>query len=285
MTRASIVDRVMQVMTTLAGLSVVAVLLWIVADMVGRGAAAVSWSFVAGGPSDSGRSDGIWPIVVSTLLVKLVALLVAVPLAVATAAYLSEFTRQGSPTSRLIARSMDVLAATPSIVFGLFGMVLFGQWLGLGYSILTGGLTLACMVLPVMMRTTQVALCSVPAGLRLGASALALSRSTALFRVFLPAAAHGVLAGIVLGGARVVAETAALIFTSGYVVRLPTSLLDSGRTLSVHIYDLAMNVPGGEPQAYASGLVLMGVVLGIHGIALGVRGRWLANGGDCHDSR
>ena len=122
---------------------------------------------------------------------------------------------------------------------------------------MSGGLTLACMVLPILIRSTQEGLRSVPEDYRRSAAALGLSRPSVLWTLLLPAAMPAIVVGILLGLGRAIAETAALIFTSGYVDRMPTSLLDSGRSLSVHIYDLAMNISGGEPKAYATALVLV----------------------------
>ena len=151
----------------------------------------------------------------------------------------------------------------PSIVFGLFGNAFFCVALGLGFSILSGGLTLACMILPLMIRATEEGLRAVPQELRLGAAALGLGPAAVFWRLLLPVALPGLAVGLVLGMGRALAETAALLFTSGYVDRMPTSLLDSGRALSIHVYDLAMNVAGGEPRAYATALILSEPVSGV----------------------
>jgi phosphate transport system permease protein len=163
-----------------------------------------------------------------------------------------------------VRRSLDVLAGVPSIVFGLFGNAFFAITLGFGYSILSGGLTLACMVLPILIRTSEQAIRAVPAEYRYAAAALGMKRATILFRVVLPVATPALAAGVVLSIGRALAETAALIFTSGYVARSPESLFDSGRSLSVHIYDLAMNVPGGGSRAYATACVLVSLLLMIN---------------------
>ena len=147
--------------------------------------------------------------------------------------------------------------------------------LGLGFSILSGGLTLACMVLPILIRSTEEGFRSAPEEYRLGAAALGLSRTSTLFHLLLPAAVPGLVVGLVLGIGRAVAETAALIFTSGYVDRMPESLWDSGRSLSIHIFDLSMNVSGGDESAYASALVLLVSLLVINGVASWLADRWL----------
>lgn len=210
-----------------------------------------------------------------TALILLVAIITAAPLGLATAVLLSEFTRHDSVFGRLVRRSLDVLAGVPSIVFGLFGNAFFCIYLGLGFSILSGGLTLACMVLPILIRTAEEGLQAAPNDYRLAAAALGMSRSAALVHLLLPAAMPALVAGLLLGIGRAGAETAALIFTSGYVDRMPDSLFDSGRALSVHIYDLSMNVAGGDANAYTSALVLIILLLIINSIAMSLANHWL----------
>ncbi len=249
---------------------IVGVLLWILADIALRGLSHVSWQFLTSEPESAGLKGGIAPLIVSTLLILLVALLVAVPLSLATALWLTEPTRGTSRFGRLVRLSLDGLAAVPSIVFGLFGNAFFCVLLGMDYSILSGGLTLACMLLPIVTRVSEEALRAVPHEYHLASAAVGLSRTTTLFRITLPAASPALAAGVVLGIGRALAETAALIFTAGYVTRMPGSLFDSGRALSVHIYDMAMNVPGGDTTAYATAAVLVGLLLVINATAVGL---------------
>jgi len=201
-------------------------------------------------------------------------LLASVPLGVAAAIYLSEYAPNNWFT-RTINLAIINLAGVPSIVFGLFGNAFFCIYLGLGFSILSGGLTLACMVLPILIRTAEEGLQAAPNDYRLAAAALGMSRSAALVHLLLPAAMPALVAGLLLGIGRAGAETAALIFTSGYVDRMPDSLFDSGRALSVHIYDLSMNVAGGDANAYTSALVLIILLLIINSIAMGLANHWL----------
>lgn len=243
-----------------AGL-IVALLGWILADIFLKGVSQLSLSYLQNDMEDAGRGGGIVTIIVSTLAILVVTLAASIPLSLATAIALTEHTRDLSTGGRLVRRSLDVLAAVPSIVFGLFGNAFFCIALGLGYSIWSGGLTLACMALPIMIRTTEQAIRAVPDEYRYASAALGVSRSTTLLRIILPAAAPGLAAGLVLGIGRALAETAALIFTSGYVTRMPESLSDSGRALSVHIYDLAMNVPGGNARSCAAAIVLVALLL------------------------
>ncbi|MCA9295227.1 MAG: phosphate ABC transporter permease PstA [Phycisphaerales bacterium] len=275
--RARYVDRtVMVIMWAIAGL-VTATFFWIVSDVVRHGFSTLSWEFLTTAPRDAGRSGGIAPIIVSTLLILAVCLVVAIPIGVSTALFLAEFTRGSSVFGTLVRRSLDVLAGVPSIVFGLFGNAFFCITLGMGYSILSGGLTLACMVLPILIRSTEEGFRAVPDSYRHGASALGLSRTTTVFQLLLPAAVPGLIVGLVLGIGRALAETAALLFTSGFVDRMPESLGDSGRAMSVHIYDLAMNVSGSNPQAYATAFVLIAILILTNGTASIVARRWIGN--------
>jgi phosphate transport system permease protein len=250
---------------------VTGVLLWLLSDVLWHGMGQVNWEFLTAPPRNAGRDGGIGPILVSTGLIVGVCLGVSIPLGVGTAVMLAEFTENESILGRLVRLSLDVLAGVPSIVFGLFGNAFFCKTLGMGFSILSGGLTLACMVLPILIRSTQEGFRAVPDDYRRCAAALGLSRTATLWELLLPAAMPGVVVGLLLGLGRAIAETAALIFTSGYVDRMPESLMDSGRSLSVHIYDLAMNVSGGEPHAYASALVLVGFL-----VLINVAISWLA---------
>jgi len=255
--------------------AVAGVFVWILADIVRHGIGAISWSFLIEAPRNAGRAGGIGPIIVSTMLILFVCMSVSVPLGVSTAILLSEYTSASSIFGRLVRRSLDVLAGVPSIVFGLFGNAVFCVYLGLGFSIVSGGLTLSCMVLPILIRATEEGFRSVPDDYRRSAAALGLSRTSTLVRLLLPAAVPGVIVGLVLGIGRALAETAALIFTSGYVDRFPSSLWDSGRSLSVHIFDLSMNVAGGDRHAYAAALVLIMMLVVINAAAAWTANRWL----------
>jgi phosphate transport system permease protein len=234
---------------------------WILGDILLRGAADLDWAYLSEAPRRAGREGGILSVLVSTAALAAVALAVAVPLGLACAAYLAEFTRRGGGPGRWIRRSLDVLAGVPSIVFGLFGLAFFGQFLGWGWSILSGGFTLACMVLPLLVRSAEEGLRAVPAEWRRGCDALGLSKAAALRRILLPAAAPGILAGLILGLGRALAETAAVMYTAGASLRMPRSLLDPGRSLAYHVYILSVEVPGGASRAYAAALVLMLVLL------------------------
>lgn len=261
-------DRIVQFLIYASVLLISAVFIWILADLVRGGFAHLSWEFLTESPRDAGRAGGIASILVSTLLILLVAVLTAVPIAWTTAILLAEFVAVDSAFGKAVRFSLHVLAGVPSIVFGLFGNAFFSVYLGLGFSILSGGLTLACMLLPILASTAEAGLRTVPNAYRMSASALGLTRTAALVHLILPAAAPVLAAGLLLGIGRALAETAALLFTSGYVDRMPDSLLDSGRALALHIFDLSMNVPGGDMPAYASALVLVSLLLCINILAM-----------------
>lgn len=238
--------------------------LWLLGDIIFGGIGHLSLGFISELPEKSGRAGGILSILVSTAIIVSIALAVAIPIGSGAAIWLNEFGRTRNRFARIIHLSLDVLAGTPSIVFGLFGNALFCKYFGLGFSMLSGGLTLACMILPIYIRTVQSGLENVPEEWRLGAAALGLSKLATLWQLSLPAAAPAITAGLILGMGRAMAETAALVFTSGYVDRMPESIMDSGRSLAVHIYDLSMNVTGGDQAAYTSALVLIIMLLIIH---------------------
>ncbi len=257
-------DRLAQLLIYLAVFIVSAVFIWILVDLIRGGITHLSWNFLIDSPRDAGRAGGIGSILISTLLILLVALVVALPLAWTTAVFLTEFVPITSKFGAMVRYSLQVLAGVPSIVFGLFGNAFFSIYLGLGFSILSGGLTLACMLLPILVSTAEAGLRAVPDTYRMSAAALGMSRTAILFHLLLPAASPALAAGLLLGVGRALAETAALLFTSGYVERMPGSLLDSGRALALHIFDLSMNVPGGDTPAYASALVLVVLLLVIN---------------------
>jgi len=256
-----------------AMLLVCAVAAWLIGDVVVRGLGGLSLSFVTESPSNAGRAGGIAPMVLSTALVMGVCVAVVAPIGLLAAVWLSEIARRGGRLSGAVRLSLDVLAGVPSVVFGLFGFAFFCVALRMGASVLAGGLTLACMVLPLFVRLSEQSLRATPASVRAAAESLALSRVASFRRATLPVAFPGLVTALLLAMVRALSETAALLFTAGYVAKTPSSLLDPGRVLSVHIYDLAMNVPGGDSNAYASALLLIVALLLVSAGALWVAQR------------
>ena len=242
----------------LAVLVPMGLMLW---SLLEQGAGVISVDFLLDDPRQAGRAGGIAALLVSTGWILAVCLLVAAPMGLGCALYLSEQVPAGTRRAQWLGGTLDMLAAVPSIVYGLFGYQFFAISLGLGFSILSGGLALALMVLPLMIRSAEQALRAVPLSYRQAGESLAISRWGWVRRILIPQAAPGIAVGIILSIGRALAETAVLLFTAGYVLRQPDSLFDSGRALSVHIYDLAMNVPGGMPRAAATGLVLVAILV------------------------
>lgn len=240
-------------LTTIAA----AMLAWPLMAVLGNGIQAISVEFLLSAPESAGRRGGIAPILVSTLAIVLVSLVTAFPMAFAVAVLLTEGCDPAGRFAALMRGSLDVLAGVPSVVFGLFGMSFFCRQLGLGYSIAAGGLTLGCMILPTLARAMASALEASGVDYRAAGAALGLSRQSVLWYVTVPVALPGICAGLVLAITRALAETAVLLFTSGYSDRMPDSILDSGRSVSVHIYELTTNVPGGQTNAYGSAVALL----------------------------
>ena len=269
-------DLLLGALSGLAALIGVVTLFWIIADLVKLGLPQLSLDFLTGEVTESGRAGGIGPILISTALILLSCLTVAVPLGVGCALWFTEMIPENSRGGKMFSASIDLLASIPSIVFGLFGMVFFCQVLGFGFSILSGGLTLSCMILPIVIRTSISAMRAIPREMRPAAVALGLTQTTTLRKILLPRALPGILVGVTISVARALSETAALIFTSGYATRWPGSLNDSGRAVSVHIYDLAMNIPNGAARASASALVLLVLILAINLAASFFSDRWFA---------
>lgn len=212
------------------------------------------------------ENGSLFPAMVNTVIMTLLSLLLAVPLGIFSAIYLVEYARRGNRLVKVVRTTAETLSGIPSIVYGLFGYLLFVISLGWGYSMLAGAFTLAIMILPVIMRTTEEALKAVPDSYREGSFGLGAGKLRTVFHVILPSAIPGILAGIVLSVGRIVGETAALIYTAGTVTDIPDSLMDSGRTLSVHMYSLWKEGMQTE-KSYATAVVLLMVVVGLNALS------------------
>ena len=253
----------------------VAVLLFIVLFILRKGLGHITAEFLTDTPRASGAKGGILPMIVGTLAVTFLGILIATPLGLGTAIYLSEYTKEGRFT-RIIRFGADCLAGVPSIIFGLFGFVFFVLLLGFGWSILAGGLTLAFMILPTIIRTSEEAIRAVPASYREVGLSLGASKWETITKVVLPSALPGILTGVILGVGRSISETAAVIFTAGSSLSqfIPTSLFDGTRTLSVHFYQLAREGISAE-KAYASASVLVLSILAINVAAYAIMNRFM----------
>jgi phosphate transport system permease protein len=250
------------------------VLVLIVAFVLDRGLPALSLEFLFAKPRDMGRSGGILPTIVGTFLLPLMAIAIALPLGAGTAIYLSEYTRETRLT-RAIRFGTDCLAGIPSILFGLFGFIFFVTTLGLGWSILSGGLTLAIMVLPTIIRTSEEAIRAVPKSWREVSFSLGATRWETVTKVVLPGALPGIVTGVMLSIGRSIGETAAVIFTAGSSLRMPSSVFDSSRTMAVHFYILAREGISTE-MAYGTAAVLVITVLLVNVLTYWLMNRFIA---------
>jgi len=257
-------DKALKYFSWLCGTIIFCFFAFLFIDILRHGFERLDFSFIFSDPLDAGRSGGIAPMLVSTLLLLSLSMAIALPISIGCAIYLSEYTKENQWFSHFIRRSLNMLASVPSIVMGMFGYAFFVIALGLGFSILSGALTLTAMVLTLLIRNIEDTLRNIPDIHRTNAAALGLSKFRTIFHILLPIAIQGIFLALILGIGRAMAETAALLYTSGYVTRMPDSIMDSGRSLSVHIFDLSMNVPGGEQSAYSSALVLIFLLLGIN---------------------
>lgn len=212
------------------------------------------------------ENQSMLPSIINTVILTVMALAVAIPLGVGGAVYLAEYARRTSRMVRIIRVTAETLSGIPSILYGLFGSMCFVTAMRLQLSLLSGALTLSLMVLPLILRTTEEALLSVPASYREGSFGLGAGKLRTVIKIVLPPAMPGILSGIVLATGRIVGETAALLFTTGTVARLPNNLLSSGRSLSLHMYLLS-----GEGlyigEAYATAVVLLVMVMAMNGLS------------------
>jgi phosphate transport system permease protein len=235
------------------------ILLFIVVFILRKGLPVLDLSFLVKNPVDMGRAGGIFSTIVGTLVLTAVAVLIAAPLGVGTAIFLTEYTWENRVT-RIIRFGADCLAGIPSIIFGLFGFILFVTKLRFGWSILSGGLTLAFMILPTIIRTSEEAIRAVPATYRQVSFSLGATRWQMVTRVVIPAALPGIVTGIILSVGRSIGETAAVIFTAGSALHIPTSVFSSSRTMAVHFYILAREGIS-MANAYGTAAVLVIAIL------------------------
>ena len=212
------------------------------------------------------ENASLMPSLINTLVMTLLSLAIAAPIGIFSAIYLVEYAKKGSRFVGLVRITAETLTGIPSIVYGLFGMLFFVSTLKWGYSLLAGAFTLVIMILPVIMRTAEEALKSVPDSYREASFGLGAGKLRTIFKIVLPSAVPGILAGVILAIGRVVGETAALIYTAGTVAQIPSNLMGSGRTLAVHMYALSSEGLHMD-QAYATAVILLVMVLLINWIS------------------
>jgi phosphate transport system permease protein len=257
---------------------IVLVVAYIIIDIVYNGLPVISWEFLTAMPRRSGAEGGILPAIVGTLCLVLGTIAAALPLGIASAIYLSEYAQQGRFT-RTVRSAIVTLAGVPSIVFGLFGLGMFVLFLQFGSSILAGSLTLACMILPTIIVSSEEALRSVPQSLREGSLALGATKWETICKNVLPYSIPGMLTGAILGIGRAAGETAPILLTVAafYLPRLPNSIFDQVMALPYHLYVLATQHPEADkvrPMQYGTALVLLVLVLGVSLAAIILRSRF-----------
>lgn len=264
MTMRKTKDFLLTALTWLGGIISVSILIFIIGFILIKGIPHLKPSLFA--LKYTSENVSLVPAAITTLMIALLALITSIPLGIGSAIYLQEYAKRGNRFVRLVQTTTETLSGIPSIVYGLFGYLFFGIFCGWRLSILSGSFTLAIMVLPLIMRSTEEALKAVPDHYREGAFALGAGKVRTIFKVVLPSAIPGIFAGIVLAIGRIVGETAALIYTAGTSTDVHTSLMSSGRTLSVHMWALSSEgLHTGE--AYATAVVLLVVVLALNALS------------------
>ncbi|MGI6269052.1 MAG: phosphate ABC transporter permease PstA [Candidatus Howiella sp.] len=249
---------VLHILVVLAAAVTAAALLFIIAYILINGIPNLKPSLFS--LTYTSENVSMLPSIINTLIMAVLSLLIAGPLGIFSAIYLVEYAGRGNKFVSVIRMTAETLSGIPSIVYGIFGMIFFVTTLHLGYSILAGALTMSIMILPLIMRTTEEALQAVPDSYREGSFGLGAGRLRTVFKIVLPSAVPGILAGVILAVGRVIGETAALIFTAGTVAEIPDNLLSSGRTLAVHMYQLSREALH-TGEAYATAVVTLLVVL------------------------
>lgn len=261
---------ILRVLVLLSALTTVSVLVFLIIYILAKGVPYLTpelfaWEY-------NSENVSLMPAMINTVIMTLLSLLIAVPLGIFAAVYLVEYVRRGNKIVEIVRITSETLTGIPSIVYGLFGFLLFDVTLGWGYSMLGGVLTLSIMILPTIMRTTEEALKSVPDSYREGSFGLGAGKLRTVFTIVLPSAVPGILAGVILGVGRIVGETAALMYTAGTVAGIPNNVMGSARTLSVHMYVLTSEGLHVN-QAYATAVVLLAIVAAINALSGFIAGK------------
>jgi phosphate transport system permease protein len=257
-----------------AALFVLAILAFIIVYILVKGLPVLNWGFLTEIPRNMGRDGGVSSTIVGTLMITLVAVVIATPFGIGTAFYLAEYTRDNAVT-KIIRFSTNSLAAIPSIVYGLFGFIFFVMYLNLGWSILSGGLTLAVMILPTIIRTSEEAIRAVPQSYRETSFSLGATKWQTISRAVFPSALSGIANGVILSVGRCVAETAAVILTAGSALRMPSSVFSPTRSMAVHFFILAREGISME-NAYGTAALLIILIFLINVVANTLVNRFVA---------
>lgn len=258
MKRRKMKEQLLYALIGIATLFTVSILVFLIGFIFYKGISQINVNFLTATYPDG----GIFPMILGTIYIVLLTLLIATPIGIVTALYLSEYAKKNVFTS-ILRFAIDALVSIPSIVYGLFGFSLFVTVLAFGYSILSGALTLSIMILPIIIRTVEETLKTVPKEMKEGSLALGASKTQTIFKVILPYSLSGIITSIILGMARIISESAPLILTAGMVYKIPSSILSSSRTLTTHLYYLVSEGVGltALEQAYGTAVVLIIIIV------------------------
>lgn len=248
-------EKICKVFLWITAFLTVFILAAIIGNVLSHGLRLLSLDFLLESPRNMGREGGVFSSLIATFYLIALSLIITTPVGIGSAIFLTEYKKKGK-FLKLIRFTTESLAGIPSIIFGIFGFAFFVIFLGMGWSILSGGLTLALMILPTMVRTAEESINSVPDSFREGSLALGATRWQTIVGVVVPSALPGIITGVILSIGRAVGESAAVILTAGSSLGVPKSLLDPGRSMSVHLYILAAEGISME-NAYATGTVLI----------------------------
>ncbi len=268
-------SRILSILVKAASFFTVFILAFIILYILVKGIPYIKWSLFAWEYNTENVS--LMPALVNTIVITIISLLIAIPMGVCSAIYLAEYSKKGSRLVKLVRLTTETLSGIPSIIYGLFGFLLFVSYFGMGYSIIGGACTLSIMVLPTIMRTTEEALIAVPDQFREGSFGLGAGKLRTIFSIVLPSAIPGITSGIILAIGRIVGETAALIYTAGTVAGIPETVMGSGRTLAIHMYVLS-NEGLYTNESYATAVVLLFIVTFINALSAYIAKRF---GGKC----
>ncbi|MCX8131133.1 MAG: phosphate ABC transporter permease PstA [Clostridia bacterium] len=265
MKKTKILDNTLKVLIWMFSFFTIGILAWILIYIISKGITQINWDFISTVYKPGKDLHGVFPMIISTLYLVSLTIVISTPIGICAAIYLVEYSKPGKVLN-IIRFATETLAGIPSIIYGLFGYIFFVVILHFRFSLLSGALTLSIMVLPTIIRTTEEALKAVPVSYKEGSLALGATKLTTIVKVILPCAISGILTAVILSIGRIVGETAAVYLTFGYAPNIPSNLMKSGRTLSVHLYQLAKEGLSFE-QAFATAAVLVVVVAFINFLA------------------
>lgn len=273
--KSNLIENILTYLMRTITYSIVIIIAFIIFDILIKGIPVLSWEFISETPKKSGAEGGIYPAIIGTIYLVAGTIIIALPLGMMTAVYLTEYARQNRYT-KILRLAIVTLAGVPSIVFGLFGLGLFVIFLGFGSSIIAGSLTLACMILPTIIVASEEALKAVPQYMREGSLALGATKWQTIYKNVLPHALPGMMTGAILGIGRAAGETAPILLTAAafFLPKLPESVFDQVMALPYHLYILATQHPDARnilPMQYGTAIVLMMLVVGLNLVAIIIR--------------